>query len=150
MWVEMVLCLWSDPSDFGLYSGSFEVLWCDSRPCIYPVEPVGIFALMGGQPGWFRLPSSVSVVVPFVISKPFQCCLALYFVIYWDSPFRSCGQKTRAFVNPLCLALPTTARVWGQEFRERKKWWGFTATPLGPQLLQLEQKVLLSQRSRRL
>lgn len=75
------------------------------------MESGGIFALMGGQPGWFRLPSSVSVVAPFVISKPFQWYLALYFVIYWDSPLRSCGQNTGALFNPLCLARPTTAHV---------------------------------------
>lgn len=75
------------PSDFGLYPEPFEILSSDSRPCIYLVESVGIVALTGGQPGGFRLSSSVSVVVPFLISKPFQCCMALHFVIYWNSPF---------------------------------------------------------------
>lgn len=66
-----------------------------------------------------------------MISKPFQWYLALYFVIYWDSPLRSCGQNTGALLNPFCLARPTTAHVWVQEFRGRKKRRGFTATHLG-------------------
>lgn len=102
-----------------------------------------IFALAGSWPRWFRLPSSVSVVVSVLISKPFQCCLPLYFPIYWDSPFQVYGQKAGALIIPLCLTLPTTVPMSEARSpeRERKKWQIHHALSLGPQLLQLKQKI---------
>ena len=110
------------------------------------MESVDIFALAGSWPSWFRLPSSVSVVVSVLISKPFQCCPVLYFLVYWGSPFHSDDQKAETLVISLCLTLATTVPMSEAGGAEREKSNGDSPLhPLGPQLLRLEQKVPLSE-----
>lgn len=135
------------PSDLGLYPEPFEALWWDCRPCIHPVEPAGIFALTGGRPGCLRLPSWVSVVVPFLISKPFQRCVALYLVIYWNSPFGLVARRPGLSLTPSASHFHHCQCSKPRVQREKKA--GVHCYPPPRTTVpQLEQKIPPSPRSR--
>lgn len=47
-----------------------NIMLGDSGPSLYPMESVDIFALADSWPSWFKLPSSISVVVSDRVSRP--------------------------------------------------------------------------------